>query len=214
MSINRLSSRSLLDEGLQSMGMVLGETTCEALIDYLLLLEKWNKVYNLTAITEPRQMVIQHLLDSLSVLPFISDEALLDVGTGAGLPGMVIAIARPELSCSLLDSNNKKTRFLTQVRIELGLPQVQVFNQRTQDHQTETGYGQIITRAYASLADIISTTQHNLAEGGRLLAMKGQYPAEEVTALETQWQVEDEKLRVPMLDAERHLLILTPAGVA
>ncbi len=214
MSINRLSSRSLLDEGLQSMGMVLGETTCEALIDYLLLLEKWNKVYNLTAITEPRQMVIQHLLDSLSVLPFISDEALLDVGTGAGLPGMVIAIARPELSCSLLDSNNKKTRFLTQVRIELGLPQVQVFNQRTQDHQTETGYGQIITRAYASLADIISTTQHNLAEGGRLLAMKGQYPTEEVTALETQWQVEDEKLRVPMLDAERHLLILTPAGVA
>jgi 16S rRNA (guanine527-N7)-methyltransferase len=216
LSINTASCRSLLDEGLQGMGMALDESVCNRLIDYLLLLDKWNRVYNLTAITEQRQMVIQHLLDSLSVLPYVGPGSLLDVGTGAGLPGMVLAIARPELHCSLLDSNSKKTRFLTQVRIELGLDNVEVFSQRVQDHQPDRAYAQIITRAYASLQDIIASTRHCLAADGRLLAMKGQLPTDEIAAsgenTGQKWQIQGEKLTVPLLDAERHLLIISGAG--
>ncbi len=216
MSIDTGSCRSLLDDGLQGMGMTLDDSVCNGLIDYLVLLDKWNRVYNLTAITEQRQMVIQHLLDSLSVLPYVGSEPLLDVGTGAGLPGMVLAIARPELHCSLLDSNSKKTRFLTQVRIELGLDNVEVFSQRVQDHQPSPAYAQIITRAYASLQDIISSTQHCLAADGRLLAMKGQLPADEIATIEQSTEhkcrVQVEKLTIPLLAAERHMLIISGTG--
>ncbi len=199
-----------LRAGIAELGLSLGDDRIAQLMAYLAGLIKWNQAYNLTAVREGEQMVIKHLLDSLSILPFIEGENLIDVGTGAGLPGMVIAIVKPELPVTLLDSNGKKTRFLKQMAAELKLANVSVVQTRAEEFDGQ--FAMVTSRAFASLADILSWSGHFLKDGGRMLAMKGQRPDDELVALPAEYCLSSvEKLSVPFLQEERHLLILQRA---
>lgn len=174
---------------------------------YLQLLQRWNKVYNLTAVRDPAQMQLLHLDDSLSVAPFIRGETCLDVGSGAGLPGIPLAIMQPERQFTLLDTNGKKTRFMQQAALELGLQNVRVVQARVEAWQPGKAFAAIISRAFASLHDFVSFTGTYLAEDGILYAMKGRYPHSELAELPAGWRVTAQHpLHVPGLDAERYLL--------
>lgn len=180
-----------------------------ALLTYLALLERWNRAYNLTAVRDPRDMVARHLLDSLAVLPWLPAGRLLDAGTGAGLPGVPLAIARPDLDVTLLDSAGKKIRFLNQLRRELGLRNAQPVQARLEDYRPEAPLDAIISRAFASLTDFAGAARR-LADGALLLAMKGRYPAGELNELPGWAQVRAvEKLEVPGLQEDRHLVIMS-----
>ena len=207
MSQTSLADR--LEAGLQQLGIDLSAADCQAhLLHYLDLLQRWNRSYNLTAIRDPREMVTRHLLDSLSVLPWIESGRLLDAGTGAGLPGVPLAICRPQLELTLLDSAGKKIRFLNHVRRELGLSNAMPVQQRLEQFVTEQGAQQVISRAFSSLADFVAAARHLGAV--RLLAMKGKYPREEIAGLPTWVEVESvEKLAVPGLQEDRHLVIMS-----
>jgi len=161
-----------LQQGLEQMGLPVDQQAQSLLMAYLQLLQKWNKAYNLTAIRDLEQMVIRHLLDSLSVLPFIDASPVLDVGTGAGLPGIPLAICQPQRQFILLDSNGKKTRFLTQVKIELGLENIQVVNQRVEDFKPAEMPRIITCRAFAGFKDLLVSVQHLVTSYTRVLAMK------------------------------------------
>jgi 16S rRNA (guanine527-N7)-methyltransferase len=183
------------------------------LLAYLDLLERWNRAYNLTAVRDPAEMVTRHLLDSLAVLPWIPGGRLLDAGTGAGLPGVPLAIARPELEVVLLDSGGKKIRFLENLRRELGLHNVAPVQARLETYAPEglisAPFDAIISRAFASLAAFAAAARH-LAGVARLLAMKGRYPAAELAGLPDWLRVDSvERLAVPGLQAERHLVIMS-----
>jgi 16S rRNA (guanine527-N7)-methyltransferase len=178
------------------------------LLDYLALLHKWNGVYNLTAIRQPEQMVSHHLLDSLAVLPHLWPQRWLDVGCGAGLPGLVLAMMRPEWSFTLLDSNSKKTGFVQQAAIELGLRNVEVRCERVEQWQAKQKYDGIISRAFAEATDFVGLTRHLLADGGRWAAMKGA-PEQELARLPEDVVVEKViTLQVPELEAARRLVVL------
>ena len=210
-----MSEREQLQRGLAGLSLTLSETQQDKLLHYLALLVKWNRAYNLTAIRDPREMIGKHLLDSLSVVPFISGERLLDVGTGAGLPGIPLAIVYPEKRFELLDSNSKKTRFLTQVSGELGLANVQVHHRRIEAGELEPVYDGILSRAFASLADMTRDCGPLLAGGGELLAMKGQYPEQELSQLPKPYIVKgSHALVVPGLTGERHLIRIGPDHAA
>jgi len=179
---------------------------------YLDLLEKWNRVYNLTAIRERSRMVTHHLLDSLAVLPHVHGPRVLDVGSGAGLPGIPIAIAGPALHVALLESNHKKSAFLTQAVAELQLANVQVVTERIESWQTETRFDTIVSRAFAELGEFASLAGRLLAPQGVLAAMKGVHPFEEIERLPKAFRVQEVvRLRVPGLDAERHLVLMGAA---
>ena len=179
---------------------------------YLDLLEKWNRVYNLTAIRERSRMVTHHLLDSLAVLPHVHGPRVLDVGSGAGLPGIPIAIAGPALHVALLESNHKKSAFLTQAVAELQLANVQVVTERIESWQTETRFDTIVSRAFAELGEFVSLAGRLLAPQGVLAAMKGVHPFEEIERLPQGYRVERVvRLSVPGLDAERHLVLMGAA---
>ncbi|WP_442909092.1 16S rRNA (guanine(527)-N(7))-methyltransferase RsmG [Halopseudomonas sp.] len=198
-----------LGQGAAEMGIDLSEAQSQRLLDYLALLQKWNKAYNLTAVRNPDEMVSRHLLDSLSILPFVEGERWLDVGSGGGMPGIILTIMRPETQFLLLDSNGKKTRFLTQVKLELGLTNLKVFQGRVEAFQTETGFDGIVSRAFSSLADFTQMTRHLSHPQTRWLAMKGQYPEEELAALPVDFEVErSTRLSVPGCQGSRHLLVL------
>ncbi len=208
MSISEVIAQRL-QQGSQAMDIALSADEQQRLLTYLAALLKWNKAYNLTAIRDPLEMVDKHLLDSLSILPYINEQPLIDIGTGAGLPGMVIALMRPQLPVALLDSNGKKTRFLKQIAAEMQLANVTVINQRCEQHEGQ--YGQITSRAFASLQDMVTGTQHLLAPGGRWLAMKGHVPDDEISALPATIRLETTPaLRVPFRADARHLIILSP----
>ncbi len=177
---------------------------------YIEGLLRWNQAYNLTAIRDPEAIVSRHILDSASIVDAVRGR-LLDVGTGAGLPGMVLAILRPQMEVTLLDSNGKKIRFLRQMVSELALPCVQVVQARVEETDTQT-YDTISSRAFASLRDMAEACRHRLAPGGRLLAMKGKYPAAELQELPADLQMQVQRLQVAYLDEERHLIILSRAG--
>lgn len=180
----------------------------QKLLDYLALLQKWNKVYNLTAIREPQQMVSNHLLDSLAVLPHLWPKRWLDVGCGAGLPGIVLAIVRPEWLFTLLDSNSKKTSFVQQACIELGLRNVEVHCGRIEEWQVAEKFDGIISRAFAETAEFVALTRNLLAKDGRWVAMKGM-PEQELTRLPEGVRVEQIiPLQVPKLEAARCLVVL------
>jgi 16S rRNA (guanine527-N7)-methyltransferase len=184
------------------------------LMDYLSLLSKWNAVYNLTAVRNPSQMVVQHLLDSLAVVPaFAGAVNILDVGAGGGLPGMVLAIARPDMQVSMIDTVHKKTAFLTQAKAELGLANVTVHTARVEQLQVQQPFDVITSRAFAELKDFINWSQHLLQQGGRFIALKGIMPQDEIARLPAGWKVTQvQPLKVPSLEAERHLVFIEREG--
>lgn len=201
-----------LQQGLQEMGLDLAVPVRKKLLNFLELLEKWNRAYNLTAVRDPEQMVPRHLLDSLTVLPYLQGPRVLDIGTGAGLPGIPLALARPDLEFTLLDSNAKKTRFATQALHELGLKNVAVVQERVEKFHPETKFDTLMARAFASIPDMLAASRHLCAPRGRFLVMKGVFPREELAAVTDGYQVEVKALRIPGLDAARHLVILAPTN--
>lgn len=197
-----------LAAGIAQMGIAVTPEQQAKLLEYLALLHKWNGVFNLTAIRQPEQMVSNHLLDSLAVLPYLWPQRWLDVGCGGGLPGLVLAVMRPEWSFTLMDSNSKKTGFVQQAAIELGLRNVEVRCGRVEQWQAEQKFDGIISRAFAEVSDFVSLTGHLLADGGRWAAMKGA-PEQELAKLPKGIEVEKViTLHVPKLEAARSLVVL------
>jgi len=206
--------RQQLDFGLKQMGLHYPVETQQKLVHYIQLIARWNKTFNLTAIRDVEEMVGKHLLDSLVVQPYIEDSLILDVGSGAGLPGIPFAITSPEKKFTLIDSNGKKTRFLMQAKIDLKLENVEVIHQRVEDYQPVLDghriYFDVITaRAYASMDDILRTSAHLQDEATRILIMQGKLD-EQITSDQYQL-IETHKLDVYGLDAERHLLEIKKA---
>jgi 16S rRNA (guanine527-N7)-methyltransferase len=205
-----------LEAGLAALGLP-AQPLAARLLDYLALLDRWNRTYNLTAVRDPREMLSRHLLDSLSMWPHVRDGKLADLGTGPGLPGIPLALARPGLQVTLVESNGKKTRFLREVVRQLGLANVRVLESRAEAVDEPGAYDQITARAMDTLAGILEVGGHLLAPGGRLLAMKGQRPDAEIAALPPGWRVETvQPLAVPGLEGDRHLVTVTrgPAEAA
>ncbi|MBJ9974458.1 16S rRNA (guanine(527)-N(7))-methyltransferase RsmG [Pseudomonas sp. S75] len=200
-----------LSTGARQLGVKLSARHQEQLLAYLALLIKWNKAYNLTAVRDPDEMVSRHLLDSLSVMPFIhSDRSRwLDVGSGGGMPGIPLAILNPHKQVTVLDSNGKKTRFLTQVKMELKLDNLNVIHSRVEEVQPERPFCGIISRAFSSMENFTNWTRHLGDTQTQWLAMKGLHPADELVALPADFTVESEQaLTVPGCQGQRHLLIL------
>lgn len=203
---------SQLREGLVEMQLSLSEHQQQQLLEFLALLNKWNRAYNLTAVRDEREMVSRQLLDSLSLLSWVTTDHLLDVGAGGGLPGIPLAIAFPEKRFTLLDSNGKKTRFLNQCVLELGLKNVDVIHGRAEDCEPEQPFSQISSRAFTALDNIVHWCGSLLAPKGQFLAMKGLFPDDEVAALPAGWQVlSSHSLKVPGASGDRHLLVVNRA---
>jgi 16S rRNA (guanine527-N7)-methyltransferase len=190
------------------MGLDISAEQQGKLMDYLALMFKWNSVYNLTSLRDPMQMVTHHLLDSLAAVPaFAGAKNVLDVGSGGGLPGIVLAIVRPDMKVSMIDTVHKKTAFLTQVKAELGLANVTIYTARVEQLQVSDKFDVITSRAFADLSDFVNWSSHLLAEQGRYIALKGVAPQEEQQRLPAAWRVSGvEPLQVPRLGAERHLV--------
>jgi len=204
------SAQSLLELGAEELGLQLTEVKTSQLCKYLQLLKKWNGAYNLTAVQDERQMVQLHLLDSMTILPYLRGQKFIDVGAGAGLPGIVLAICQPEWNLTLLDSNGKKTRFMEQVKAELGIANIQIVQSRAQDYQLSQKFDGVISRAFASLKDMTDNAAHLVADNGRFWAMKGQYPQQEIEELHSKYRLENcQPLRIPETIAERHLIELS-----
>jgi 16S rRNA (guanine527-N7)-methyltransferase len=202
-----MTEAALLAAGIDQMGLDVSRETQEKLLTFITLLQKWNKVYNLTAVRKPSEMVTLHLLDSLSVLPYVNARNLLDVGSGAGLPGIVLAIVKPDLQVTTIDTVQKKTIFMRQVKGELGLENLDVVHARVESYQATQKFEVIISRAFSELALFLKLTKHLLAENGDWLAMKGQVPHAELEILD----IKSKKiipLNVAGLKAERHLVAL------
>ncbi len=199
---------SAITQGVEAMQLSLDATQVHRLATLIGLLAKWNRVYNLTAVRDPRDMVTRHILDSLAVLPHLQGDSLLDVGTGAGLPGLPLAIARPELAMTLLDSSDKKLRFVRQAAAELGLDRVTAVHARMEAYQPAQPFAMVVSRAVSSLSELYRMTRHLVREDGRWLFMKGTRPGAELDDFEHAGSVRIEPLRIAGLDAERHLLIL------
>ena len=207
--MSQVDLNSLLSNGLRQLALAqpLDDKQQFKLIKYVELLDKWNKTYNLTAVRKPSQMVTRHLLDSLSICPYLRGKNVLDVGTGAGLPGIPLAIIFPERQFTLLDSNNKKTRFVTQAVSELELSNVVVVQSRVENFKSEALFDPIITRAYSSIGEMVEQTSHLLANSGVFLAMKGANPVAEIDELPSNYEVlQSHVIHVPGLDEDRHLL--------
>ncbi|OFZ69113.1 MAG: 16S rRNA (guanine(527)-N(7))-methyltransferase [Betaproteobacteria bacterium RBG_16_56_24] len=198
-----------LRRGIATLGITLSAEAQSKLLDYLALLSKWNKVYNLTAIRDPQQMVSIHLLDSLAVMPYLWPTRWLDAGCGAGLPGVVLAVVQPDWQFALLDSNSKKTSFVQQAVIELGLRNVSVHCARAEEWQPAERFDGIISRAFANLGDFLRSTRHLIAPLGRWAAMKGE-PEQELAGVPDECRVESViRIQVPGLHAARSLVIAT-----
>ena len=202
-----MTPRAALDRGLDALGLSLPARAPGQLVEYLGLLAKWNRTYNLTAIREPLAMVSHHLLDSLAILPHLpmplARARLADAGSGAGLPGIPLAVARPDWSVSLAEANQKKAAFLRQAAIELGLANVEVYEGRVEDWKPTSRFAVVVSRAFAELAAFIAACRHLVEPNGFLAAMKGVYPKDTMGC-------EIVKLTVPLLDAERHLVLCRP----
>ncbi|MBU3694513.1 MAG: 16S rRNA (guanine(527)-N(7))-methyltransferase RsmG [Rhodocyclaceae bacterium] len=207
-----MNLEDLLDAGLAELALPISEGARARLLAYVRLLEKWNQTYNLTAVREPAAMVTQHLLDTLATLPHLPGGTLADIGSGGGIPGVPIAIAQSERPVTLVESNQKKVAFLRQVAIELALPNVEVVEGRVESLAGRE-FDVLISRALSELPEFARMAGHLLAPGGSIVSMKGLYPHEELASLQQPWQVRDVvPLRVPGLDAARHLVLAEAAA--
>ena len=207
---DRAAVAPVLEDGIRALGLDLDAQQHGRLLDYLALLFKWNSVYNLTSVRDPLQMVTHHLLDSLAAVPSFAGAAnVLDVGAGGGLPGIVLAIARPTMKVSLIDTVHKKTAFLKQVKAELELTNVTVYTDKVQQLRVDTPFDVITSRAFADLSDFVNWSGHLLAQGGQFIALKGVAPPDEQERLPAEWKVSRlQALQVPGLNAERHLVFI------
>lgn len=209
-NFDRTALSAVLGEGIAAMHLHVSPAQQDKLMDYLALMFKWNAVYNLTSLRDPMQMVTHHLLDSLAAVPaFAKAHNVLDVGSGGGLPGIVLAIVRPDMKVSMIDTVHKKTAFLTQVKAELSLTNVTVYTARVEQLQVSDKFDVITSRAFADLSDFVNWSHHLLADGGRYIALKGVAPKDEQERLPAEWKVTGlEPLQVPRLGAERHLVYI------
>lgn len=203
--------RAQLQAGINSLALACTTEQLDLLLAYLDMLERWNKTYNLTAIRDPMQMINLHLLDSLAVQPHIAHKKnLIDIGTGPGLPGIPLAIMNPDKKFTLLDSAGKKTRFLFQVRTELGLDNAVEINKRAEAFMPEAPYDTVLSRAFSSIPDMLKTCQHLVDRNGCFIAMKGKLPQSELSAIPKNYKVADLcRLDIPNVDGERHLITIT-----
>ena len=196
-----------LEQGINELGLDIPSTTVQRLLQYIELIRKWNRVYNLTAIKDPGQMLTHHILDSLSILPYVRGPRILDMGCGAGLPGIPLALAMPDSQVVMMDSNIKKTRFVQQAITELPLGNAEVVHVRAEDYTAPGGFDTVTSRAFSSLEDFLDLAAPYLQKGGQLLAMKGRYPTEELEPSFNQFRlIAVHQLEVPFLDSERHLV--------
>ncbi|EEC1731609.1 16S rRNA (guanine(527)-N(7))-methyltransferase RsmG, partial [Salmonella enterica subsp. enterica serovar Derby] len=199
--LNKLS-RLLADAGIS-----LTDHQKTLLVAYVDMLHKWNKAYNLTSVRDPNEMLVRHILDSIVVAPYLQEQRFIDVGTGPGLPGIPLAIVLPDAHFTLLDSLGKRVRFLRQVQHELKLENITPVQSRVEAYPSEPPFDGVISRAFASLNDMVSWCHHLPGEKGRFYALKGQLPGDEIASLPDNFSVESvEKLRVPQLEGERHLV--------
>lgn len=211
--VSRGEEVGILRDGCRQLGVSTPPDALETLLDYLDLLEKWNRAYNLTAIRVRSDMLVRHLLDSLSVLPHLRGSRFLDVGTGAGLPGMPLAILEPERQFVLLDSNGKKTRFLFQVRLALSLGNVEIVDSRIENYRPAQPFDGVLSRAFASLPDMVTLCDHLIQDGAHLYAMRGAAGEDETHGLrQSGMPVHCEPLHVPGLDEPRSLVTMYPPG--
>ena len=208
-----MTPRTALERGVQTMGLALSAGVEEQLMQYTELLAKWNRTYNLTAVREPLAMVSHHLLDSLAVLPHLDfahgDARLADIGSGGGLPGIPLALARPQWHVALVESNEKKAAFLQQAKIELQLSNVEIQAQRVEAWRPAERFAVVISRAFAELSDFVAACKHILAPGGVIAAMKGKDPQDEVARI-SGYRCTTVTLHVPFVDGERHLVLCEP----
>jgi len=203
-----MSQDAQLQEGLAALGIELPAAAQEKLLAYCRLLDKWNRTYSLTALRDPSRAVSHHLLDSLAVLPHVPQGRLLDVGSGGGMPGIPLAIARPDLAVTLIDSNSKKTAFLQQAAIELDLANISVHCGRVEQYHPSIGFTAITSRAFSELSLFVECSRHLLAEGGVWLALKGVYPHDEIAALAEDVGIAAvHRLQVVGVEGERHLVV-------
>lgn len=186
--------------------MSLTDQQIDTLLRFIELIAKWNKAYNLTAVRDPVEMINLHLLDSLVILPHVKPPRVADIGTGAGLPGIPLAICMPDCHFTLVDSNSKKTRFVQQAVLELKLKNVEVIHSRVELLKPDVLFSTVMSRAFASMHDILQLTEHLLTDGGLLLAMKGQLPEQELAQLNSNYDVIP--LKVPGVEAERCLICM------
>ena len=208
-----MSGERSLASRLEKLGLSARADVRQKLLDYVALIAKWNRVYNLTAVRDPAEMVGVHILDSLAVLPHLSGRTLLDVGSGAGLPGIPLAIVRPNLEVTLLDSNQKKTSFQQQAAIELSLANVRAVNARVENWQPEERFDVVISRAFSEISDFVTAAGRFAADGGTLAAMKGVYPHEELARMPPAYRAKSVvPLAVPGVSAARHLVLIERAA--
>lgn len=204
-----------LERGLHTMGLALSAGVCERLLKYTELLAKWNRTYNLTAVRDPLAMVSHHLLDSLAVLPHlafaIAGARIADIGSGAGLPGIPLALARPDWHVALVESNDKKAAFLQQAKIELALSNVEIHSGRAEAWRPAERFAVVISRAFAELAEFVAACKHLLASGGVVAAMKGKDPRDEIARLHADYRCQVVALAVPFVEGERHLVLCEAA---
>ncbi len=204
-----MSVAARLDAGLAELGADLPQGGREQLLQLVDLLGKWNQAYNLTSVRDPEAMVPRHLLDSLAALPWLDAEPVIDFGTGAGLPGLVLAIARPDQAFSLVDTNGKKTRFVKQAVLEMKLANVEVVQARVEQYRNTAP--RVISRAFAALPAMIERAGHLVAPGGQLLAMKSAPTADEWAGIPETWRASEHTLSVPGIDEPRRLVVLQRA---
>ena len=199
----------ILASGLEALSLNLNDNQQHQLVEFVLLIDKWNKAYNLTSVRCPKQMMVKHILDSLAIVPHLTGENIIDVGTGPGLPGMPLAIAFPDKTFTLLDSLGKRVRFMTQCVHTLKLTNVTPVNSRVENHVGDKPYDIVLSRAFASLKDMLHWCEHLVDSDGQFLALKGQFPQSEIDEVSDHFQVVNtENITVPNLDGERHLVWL------
>ena len=201
------SIRHIITEGLSKLNLVFAPYQIEQLENYLLLLRKWNQAFNLVARTNSQELATRHILDSLSISKHLEGEHILDLGSGAGLPGIPLAIFNPDTRFTLLDSNGKKTRFLSHVKTDVGIQNIVIENSRAENYQCKDQIDMVVCRAFSSLSDIVKKAQHLFSHGCKILAMKGRFPSDEISHLPPGFKVVNSvKLEVPGTNSERHLV--------